>query len=105
MSDGSGLAQLRLRQSWYSHAGASFPARLLPQVEAYPRPLMRYTEELYRHAFGQYGDFRLRENGMLQASLTQVGRDLTPTFLYCELNERPLQQHFHVFYRLLLRGA
>lgn len=35
----------------------------ITQVEAYPRPLMRYTEELYRHAFGRYGDFRLRENG------------------------------------------
>lgn len=33
------------------------------QVEAYPRPLMKWTEELYRGAFGQFGDFRLRENG------------------------------------------
>ena len=40
--------------------------RLAPQaiqVEAYPRPLMKWTEKLYRGAFGEFGDFRLQENG------------------------------------------
>ena len=45
--------------------GRQLYAHMLLQVEAYPRPLMRYTEQLYRHAFGKYGDFRLRENGTL----------------------------------------
>ncbi len=41
-------------------------------MEAYPRPLMRYTEQLYRHAFGRYGDFRLRENGEVLAATMQL---------------------------------
>ncbi|EFN56808.1 hypothetical protein CHLNCDRAFT_144336 [Chlorella variabilis] len=35
----------------------------LPGVEPYPRPVMQYTEHLYRTVFGQHGAFRLRENG------------------------------------------
>lgn len=34
----------------------------LPGVEPYPRPVMQYTEHLYRTVFGQHGAFRLREN-------------------------------------------
>ncbi|KAI7842817.1 hypothetical protein COHA_003563 [Chlorella ohadii] len=34
----------------------------LPGVEPYPRPVMRYTEELYGTVFGPHGPFRLREN-------------------------------------------
>lgn len=36
---------------------------MFAQVEAYPRPLMEWTEQLYKAAFGKYGEFRLRENG------------------------------------------
>lgn len=37
----------------------------LPGVEAYPRPVMQYTEDLYRSVFGSHGAFWLRENGAL----------------------------------------
>jgi len=36
--------------------------KTLPEVEAYPRPLMEWTEKLYHGALGQFGDFKLREN-------------------------------------------
>ena len=59
-----GFAQLPARWSWCIVRGLNRRHDLLLQVEAYPRPLMQYTERLYRHAFGQYGNFRLRENGV-----------------------------------------
>ncbi|KAL4419332.1 hypothetical protein ABPG77_006020 [Micractinium sp. CCAP 211/92] len=34
----------------------------LPDVAAYPRPVMQYTEQLYNTVFAPYGPFRLREN-------------------------------------------
>lgn len=34
----------------------------LPEVAAYPRPVMQYTEHLYSTAFAQHGAFQLREN-------------------------------------------
>lgn len=36
-----------------------------PDVELYPRPLMRWSERLYAHVFNQYGQFSLQENGQL----------------------------------------
>ena len=35
----------------------------LPGVDPYPRPIMQYTEHLYRPVFDPHGPFRLRENG------------------------------------------
>ena len=37
----------------------------IPNVELYPRPLMRWSERLYAHVFNQYGQFSLQENGQL----------------------------------------
>ncbi|KAL4423656.1 hypothetical protein ABPG75_000957 [Micractinium tetrahymenae] len=34
----------------------------LPEVAAYPRPVMQYTEQLFAAAFAPHGPFRLREN-------------------------------------------
>jgi hypothetical protein len=38
-------------------------AQDLPLVEAFPAPIMRWTELLYGPAFRQHGSFALRENG------------------------------------------
>lgn len=35
----------------------------VPDVELYPRPLMRWSEQLYKHVFVPYGPFNLQENG------------------------------------------
>lgn len=35
----------------------------VPEVELYPRPLMRWSEKLYQHVFRPYGQFSLQENG------------------------------------------
>ena len=37
----------------------------VPEVELYPRPLMRWSEKLYQHVFKPYGQFSLQENGEL----------------------------------------
>ena len=36
---------------------------LPPDVECYPRPLMRWSESLYAPVFSPYGRFNLQENG------------------------------------------
>jgi hypothetical protein len=38
-------------------------AVLPPEVECYPRPLMRWSESLYSPVFSPYGHFNLQENG------------------------------------------
>lgn len=65
---------------------------LRAQVEVYPRPLMRYTEELYRHAFGRYGDFQLRENG---APAVFLASQIQPVAVFppCSYAGSALQAH------------
>ena len=41
-----------------------FSADALPDVECYPRPIMRWSESFYAPIFAPHGDFRLREHGM-----------------------------------------
>jgi len=36
----------------------------VPGVQPYPRPIMSWTGQLYGEVFREFGDFRLRENGM-----------------------------------------
>ena len=36
---------------------------LPPDVECYPRPLMKWSESLYNPVFSPYGHFNLQENG------------------------------------------
>jgi len=38
-------------------------AVLPPDVECYPRPLMKWSESLYSPVFSPYGHFNLQENG------------------------------------------
>ncbi|KAG2424617.1 hypothetical protein HXX76_014342 [Chlamydomonas incerta] len=47
----------------------------LPHVEAFPQPIMKWTEELYRPAFAAAGckDFSLRENDYVVAGGRKVG--------------------------------
>ena len=44
-------------------------SKALPQVECYPRPVMRWTETLYAPLLSLYGDFHLQEHGMLHFSV------------------------------------
>ncbi len=39
-------------------------ASALPDVECYPRPIMRWSERFYQPVFAPYGDFSLREHGL-----------------------------------------
>lgn len=39
--------------------------RDLPEVECYPRPVMRWTETFYSPLFALHGDFQLREHGIV----------------------------------------
>lgn len=41
-------------------------AAALPDVECYPRPVMRWSERFYTPVFAPYGDFSLREHGALK---------------------------------------
>ena len=38
-------------------------AAALPDVECYPRPVMRWSERFYTPVFAPYGNFSLREHG------------------------------------------
>lgn len=45
-----------------------FNASALPDVECYPRPVMRWSERFYQPVFQPYGDFSLREHGARHAA-------------------------------------
>ncbi len=78
---------------------------LRAQVEVYPRPLMRYTEELYRHAFGRYGDFRLRENGAPAVFFVALQIQPAAVFTPCSYDGSALQAHAWASDRLPLKLA
>ena len=47
---------------------------LPPGVENYPRPLMRWSEQLWKPVFSPHGKFNLQENGMhFELSLNSKG--------------------------------
>ena len=47
-------------------------AVLPPDVECYPRPLMKWSERLYSPVFSHYGQFNLQENGTYPCGLVNL---------------------------------
>lgn len=55
----------------------------VPGVELYPRPLMRWSETVYKPVFQRYGHFNLQENGMQSIDWLQTSTCMSRGLIMC----------------------